>query len=87
MIDVGDLRRFGFRIGPATESPNVRDVSIFINGTDVSRHDCSAYLPSYVGSLTAQSEALKRRLDFTKYANSLRGTIFRRSTTSFCTAT
>lgn len=46
MIDVGDLRRFGFRIGPRGEFPDVREVSIFINCAEVSRYDRSAYVPS-----------------------------------------
>ncbi len=69
MIDIGNLHRFGFRIGPLTEHPDLRDVSIFINGEDVSRFDRSAHVPSYVGGLTGELQRLTKQLNFLRYAD------------------
>jgi len=67
MIDVGDLSHFGFRIAPVGHERQVREVSIFICGKDLTQHDNSAYLPCFIGQLAATSEWLKRKLDYLKY--------------------
>lgn len=72
MPDVGDIHRFGFRIGPRGPEEETRDVAIFINGENVTSRDSSVYLPSFVGGLQYESRALKRRLNFEKYASVLR---------------
>jgi hypothetical protein len=72
MPDVGDIHRFGFRIGPPTSEAEIRDVAIFINGENVTAVDSSAYLPSYVEGLRRQSDVLKQRLNFEKYSDVFR---------------
>lgn len=67
MADVGDLNRFGFRVGQVTADADYLDISIFLNGEDVSRHDRCVYLPSYLGSLQTQAVELKRCMDFERY--------------------
>ena len=72
MLEIGDVTRFGFRIGPPAFEAEVREVAIFINGENVTDRDSSAYLPSYVAGLRRQSDVLKGRMNFEKYAQMFR---------------
>ncbi len=67
MIEVGDLNQFGFRIGPVGPEPEIREVSIFIHGTDVTPFDNSAYLPTFISHLEADSKYLKQKIDYLKH--------------------
>jgi hypothetical protein len=71
-MDIGDLNRFGFRIGPSTRSAEARNVSIFIHGINLCRCDPLAYLPSFLGGLRSQSSSLKKCLNFERYADQFR---------------
>lgn len=66
--DVGDVNRFGFRIDRPGSEAEIRGVAVFINGENVTEDDSEAYLPSYVAGLRLQSDILKRRLNFERYA-------------------
>ncbi len=66
MFEAGDLSIFGFRIGPDIIG-GVRDISIFVNGFNLTERDCSAYLPSFIGDLRRTAAALKRKIDYVRY--------------------
>lgn len=72
-MDVGVLNHFGFRIAPATDERQLREVSIFIGGNDLTHRDNTAYLPSFLGQLAATSDALKRKIDYLKHEDLFRG--------------
>lgn len=66
MIEVGDLKQFGFRIGPITEERLIREVSIFICGFDATYRDNCAYLPTFICQLELTSQMLKKKIDFVR---------------------
>ncbi len=66
MTQVGDLNRFGFRIGPVSDSPQTRNVKIFMGRQQVSWGD-ALFLPSFVGGLESESKRLTERLNYLEY--------------------
>ena len=67
MIDVGNLNEFGFRIGPNVVDRLMREVSIFVDGIELTSRDNSVYLPSFVGQLERTSRVLKQKIDYVRY--------------------
>lgn len=67
MKDVGDLNQFGFRLSAVTVERQLRDVSIFIGGNDLTRRDNTVYLPSFIAELSATSVLLKRKIDYLRH--------------------
>ncbi len=66
-IDVGDCTRFGFQIAPQPFTQQIRAVTIFMGGTNLTPDNNLAYLPSFIGQLNTTSEWLKRKIDYLKY--------------------
>lgn len=66
-IEVGDLNRFGFRIGShCSEDAQFRDVSVLIAGCDVTR-DHQAWAATFARGIRHEAERLKNTINFERY--------------------
>ncbi|WP_431258056.1 hypothetical protein ACQ86G_26420 [Roseateles chitinivorans] len=65
---IGKIQRFSMEVGPLdSRNRMMRVVNIFVGGKNVSECDNSVYVPQFIASLGRATEALKRKIDYTKY--------------------
>jgi hypothetical protein len=61
----GSKDRFALVVGPF--AGQLRTVEIWVNGTNLTSHDSSVYLPSFVHAMETTEHGLKERLNFLKH--------------------